>query len=110
MTDEEWAAFRDRASAWAIPGVGTGHGPSPSTPASTDRVQPDPVTHPPHYTQGGIECIDAMRAALGEDGFRAYCRGAAIKYLWRGPHKSAEAEDYRKALFYVRLLSGDDPR
>ena len=27
----------------------------------------DNVTHPPHYTQGGIECIDAMEAAYGTE-------------------------------------------
>jgi len=64
----------------------------------------DMVNHPPHYTQGGIECIDAIRAALGDDGFRAYCRGAAIKYLWRGPLKGAETQDYEKARWYLDRL------
>jgi hypothetical protein len=38
----------------------------------------DMVNHPPHY-QGKVECIDAIEAALGPDGFAAYCRGNAIK-------------------------------
>ena len=38
----------------------------------------DMVNSPPHYNQGGIECIDAIEAALGKEGFRAYCRGNAI--------------------------------
>ena len=71
---------------------------------------PDMVVSPPHYTKGGVECIDAIRAALGEEGFAAYCRGAAIKYLWRGPHKGSEGEDYKKARFYVSMLIGEDPR
>ena len=57
-----------------------------------------------HYTAGEVECIDAIRSALGEEGFRAYCRGVAIAYLWRAPHKGAEAEDYRKTGFYVERL------
>ena len=41
------------------------------------------VQYPSHYTQGDIECIDAIRAALGREGFIAFCRGNAMKYLWR---------------------------
>lgn len=67
----------------------------------------DAVNAPAHYTQGSVECIDALEAALGADGFRAYCRGAALKYLWRAPHKGAELEDYRKAAWYIqRIIRG----
>lgn len=61
----------------------------------------DPIDHPKHYTQGSIECIDAMRSALGDDGFVAYCRGAVIKYAWRAGHKGDPAEDLRKAAWYA---------
>jgi hypothetical protein len=64
-----------------------------------DEPQADPVNHPPHYNQGEIECIDAIRAALGREGFIAYCRGNAIKYLWRCVHKGG-VEDLRKAKWY----------
>ena len=60
----------------------------------------DMVNHPPHYTAGDIECIDAIRAALGRDGFISYCRGNAIKYLWRCNHKGG-TEDMHKAEWYV---------
>ena len=59
----------------------------------------DNVNHPPHYNQGGIECIEAIKAALG-DGFVAYLRGNCIKYLWRCEHKGG-IEDLRKAAFYL---------
>ena len=60
----------------------------------------DMVNHPPHYqSDSGIECIDAIRAALGSDGFIAYCRGNAMKYVWR--EKINAAEDLRKAEFYL---------
>ena len=65
-----------------------------------DEPQADPVNHPPHYTAGDIECIDAIRAALGRDGFIAYCRGNAIKYLWRCEHKGG-VEDMHKAEWYI---------
>ena len=28
-----------------------------------ERMNNDMVSHPQHYTQGGIECIDALKAA-----------------------------------------------
>jgi hypothetical protein len=65
----------------------------------TDEPQADAVNHPPHYTAGEIECIDAIRAALGREGFLAYCRGNAIKYLWRCVHKGG-VEDLKKAKWY----------
>ena len=73
----------------------------------------DPVNHPTHYTQGGIECIDAIAAALtGLSGEEAYDTGAAIKYLWRWKHKNG-AEDLKKARWYIdRLIEmqgGDKP-
>lgn len=34
----------------------------------------DNVEHPSHYTSGGIECIDAIRASLGSREFDDYCK------------------------------------
>jgi len=64
----------------------------------------DPVNHPAHYTQGGVECVDAIAAALGPEGFRAFLRGQVLKYVWRGPHKGQEAQDYAKAAWYLERL------
>lgn len=61
----------------------------------------DNVNHPPHYTKTEIECIDAIKAALGADGFHAYCKGQVIKYLWRAEHKNNRIEDLRKAQWYM---------
>lgn len=41
----------------------------------------DVVNHPIHYTQGGIECIDAMKAAFGAAELAVYCKIAAFKYI-----------------------------
>lgn len=62
---------------------------------------PDMVNRPPHYTSGKVECIDAIRAALGEVAFLAYCRGQVIKYLWRAPLKFDAVEDMKKAQWYL---------
>ena len=60
----------------------------------------DMVNHPPHYqSENGLECIDAIQAALGIDGFKAYCRGNAMKYIWR--EKLDPMQDAKKAIWYL---------
>ncbi len=64
----------------------------------------DNVNRPSHYTQGGIECIDAIKAAtVGLTGIKAVCTGNAIKYLWRWKFKNG-VEDIRKAIWYLERL------
>lgn len=63
----------------------------------------DPVNHPPHYCQGGVECITVLEQ-LGIA--RDYCRGNAIKYLWRMADKGKALEDAKKAQWYVNRLVG----
>jgi len=60
----------------------------------------DDVNHPAHYTAGGIECIDAMEAALSPAEFRGFCKGNALKYVWREAHKGGD-ESLRKAIWYL---------
>jgi hypothetical protein len=64
----------------------------------------DPVNHPTHYTQGKVECIDAIEAATCNlPGIEAVCTGAAIKYLWRWKQKNG-LEDLLKAQWYMYKL------
>ena len=73
--------------------------------------QPDMVNNPPHYNQGDVECIDAIESALGPEGFKAYCRGNAIKYLWRAElkHNNKQSEDWAKANWYIkRMMEGKE--
>jgi len=65
---------------------------------------PDMVNAPPHYTQGAVECIDAIKAALGKDGFAAWLRGQVIRYAWRMMHKGTPALDAGKLACYARRL------
>ena len=60
----------------------------------------DMVNHPPHYTSGKVECIDAIEAALGDEGFVSFCRGNAIKYIFRAGKKGDWREDLAKAAWY----------
>lgn len=64
-------------------------------------MTPDMVNSPPHYTQGGIECIDAMKSAFGATELEAYCKIAAFKYIWRCEKKNGN-EDIRKAIWYLQ--------
>ena len=63
----------------------------------------DLVNHPAHYTAGGVECIDAIEAALSQygDAVQGWLVGQVIKYLWRAPLKGAYGQDLRKAKFYL---------
>lgn len=64
----------------------------------------DMVNHPEHYNQGGIECIDAIKAAtVGKTGIQAFCVGNAIKYLWRFEEKNG-LQDVEKAKCYIERL------
>lgn len=63
-----------------------------------------PVSHPPHYTQGHVECIDAIEAALGPAGFIPYLQGQVMKYIWRFEHKGNSVQDVEKALWYAERL------
>lgn len=62
------------------------------------------VDHPVHYTQGGIECIDAIKAAVtNKVGIEAVCVANVIKYLFRYEAKNG-IEDVRKARWYLDRL------
>ena len=64
----------------------------------------DMVNSPSHYTQGSIECIDAIAQVVKDlDGMEAMCTGNAIKYLWRWKHKNG-VEDLKKAKWYLQRM------
>lgn len=69
----------------------------------------DMVNSPAHYTQGNIECIEAIEEVVADlVGMEAMCTGNAIKYLWRWKHKNG-VEDLKKAKWYIeRLIDGID--
>ena len=73
------------------------------------------VEHPSHYTSGGIECIDAMKAMLSgyEQAKLAtkfywhFLSGQVLKYLWRWPLKERPLQDLKKARWYLDKLISD---
>ena len=64
----------------------------------------DKVNHPSHYTQGKVECIDAIESATTDlTGIVAVCVANVIKYVWRFALKNG-TEDLDKADFYLQKL------
>ncbi len=64
----------------------------------------DTVNHPKHYTQGKIECIDAIESAVADlSGLDAVCTANVIKYIWRWKHKNG-SQDWHKAQWYLNKL------
>ena len=57
---------------------------------------PDLVNHPPHYKAhpSGVECIEITE-------HMNFCRGNAVKYIWRAGEKGSEIEDLKKARWYL---------
>lgn len=69
-------------------------------------AKPDNVTHPAHYTSGGIEAKDALKAAMNGSELppmASYWRGCAFKYLWRFERKNG-VEDLRKCRQCIDFL------
>lgn len=56
----------------------------------------DNVNHPSHYTghPSGVECIQITE-------HMNFCRGNAMKYLWRAGAKGNAIEDLKKARWYI---------
>jgi hypothetical protein len=67
------------------------------------RKEQDMVNHPPHYNKHGIECIQAIRAALTDEEFRGYIKGNVLKYTWRENYKNKN-QDLQKAQWYLNKL------
>ena len=66
-------------------------------------LTPDPVNHPSHYTQGGIETLDYIKAKLTQEEFCGYLKGNIFKYVSREGLKNG-VEDLKKARFYLDKL------
>ena len=58
--------------------------------------------NPQHYQRDGMECIDAIKAAVQNlSGAEAYETGSAIKYLWRWKEKGGK-DDLNKAIWFIQ--------
>lgn len=60
------------------------------------------VDHPDHYNSTKYECIDVMIDIFGKEKAKAFAHLNAFKYLWRSGKKGSEAEDLKKAIWYLQ--------
>lgn len=72
-------------------------------------------TAPKRYTGHGRETIDRIRDELGDEGFRAFALGNALKYEDRAGAKGDPEGDAAKARFYRQMVAhldgeAEDPR
>lgn len=62
------------------------------------------IDHPTHYQSYNsslqIECIDAMRAAFGDEDVATFCKLNAFKYIWRESSKQGNVS-IGKAIWYL---------
>ncbi|MFZ3004187.1 MAG: DUF3310 domain-containing protein [Undibacterium umbellatum] len=68
------------------------------------KQEHDPVYTPQHYTAGGIEFIDILRAKLTPEELRGYFKGNVIKYVIRAELKDGP-QDYQKCARYANWLA-----
>ena len=74
-------------------------------PAESSHVaEEDLVNHPSHYTSGGIECLDAIKASMTHIEYAGFLKGQVLKYVWRYRLKGKPHEDLKKARFYLDRL------
>lgn len=70
----------------------------------------DDIMTPSHYNQAGIECLDVQMATSDPEVFKEHARLTALKYVYRANYKGNREKDLRKAIFYLHLAVGDEPR
>lgn len=85
-TEQEWRDIQSKAYCEQI--------------IETVPADKDNVNSPDHYTAGGIETIDYIKAKLGIEGTINYCMGNVIKYTSRWQDKNG-LEDLKKARWYL---------
>lgn len=68
---------------------------------SMKKQNTDNVNNPSHYTTGGIETLDYIKAKVSD--YPSYAAGNILKYVSRYEHKNG-IEDLKKAQFYLNDL------
>lgn len=68
---------------------------------SVKNENTDNVNNPSHYTAGGIETLDYIKAKIKD--YPSYVAGNILKYVSRYEHKNG-IEDLKKAQFYLNDL------
>ena len=64
----------------------------------------DMVNHPPHYTDGEVECIEAIKSSMSTRQYLGYLKGNIMKYIWRFDKKGNADQDLEKAIWYLNRM------
>lgn len=66
----------------------------------------DLINHPSHYTNGDIECIDAIESAVSANPNpkEIPCQTNILKYIWRYYSKDQPLKDLQKCRWYLDRL------
>ena len=64
----------------------------------------DEIDKPKHYTQGMVECLDAIDSMLEESSRKDFYRSQIVKYMWWLRDKGSPLKDAKKAQFYLGQL------
>lgn len=66
-----------------------------------DSENHDNISHPQHYTQSGLECIEEMILVFGIQAVKHFCLCNVWKYRKRALYKNGE-EDMKKSDAYLK--------
>nr|DAO76632.1 MAG TPA: nucelotide kinase [Caudoviricetes sp.] len=69
------------------------------------RLNSDAVNHPKHYRlPSGRESIEVMKEILTAEEYRGWCKGNALKYIFREGKKDNDVQDIAKARKFLEFL------
>lgn len=72
----------------------------------TSKQEVDAVNHPKHYQlPSGRESIEVMKEVLTDEEYRGWCKGNALKYIFREGKKDDAAQDLKKAGKFLEFLT-----
>lgn len=97
---EKYKAKQDEVAKW-FGGVTKAMKAFSSNGVSMKNENNDKVNNPAHYTAGGIETLDYIKAKVND--YPSYAVGNILKYVSRYEHKNG-IEDLKKAQFYLNNL------
>lgn len=68
-----------------------------------NKANEDMVHNPSHYKLRGldIESVDVIKSVLSDEEYCGWCKGNALKYLFRAGKKDDELQDLSKCDVYV---------
>lgn len=97
---EKYKVKQDEVAKWFV-GATNDMKAFSSNGVSMKNENTDNVNNPSHYTAGGIETLDYIKAKVSD--YPSYAAGNILKYVSRYEHKNG-IEDLKKAQFYLNDL------